>query len=54
MNRLRLGFAFVGFGLALAGVVLEQRWVIWVAIAALGASFFIRLWLRHRRTPEES
>jgi hypothetical protein len=51
MNRWRIGFALAGFVLALLGVALSDRRLVWVAIAALAISFLIRLIGRRRANP---
>lgn len=48
MNRLRLGFAVLGFTLALLSVALEDIRLGWGAIAALLISVIARLLLRKR------
>ena len=32
----------IGFALGLAGMVLERRWLVWVALGVLGAAFLAR------------
>jgi hypothetical protein len=49
MRRLKLYFALLGFILTLVGLYLDNRQVIWAAIAVLIAAFIIRLWERRRR-----
>jgi uncharacterized membrane protein len=51
MNRLRIGFAIVGFVLALLSVALDDHRLGWAAIAVLAASLLIRL-VRRKRANE--
>ena len=46
MNRLRLGLALAGFGLAAAGVAFNDPRLVWGAIAVLLVSLVLRLALR--------
>ena len=48
MNRIRLGFAVLGFTLALLSIALEEIRLGWAAIAALLVSVIARLLLRKR------
>ena len=48
MNRLRIGFAIVGFVLALLSVALDDHRLAWAAIAVLAASLLLRLVRRKR------
>jgi hypothetical protein len=48
MRRLKLYFALLGFILTVVGLYLDDRRIIWVAIAVLIAAFAIRLWERRR------
>jgi hypothetical protein len=48
MNRVRLGFALLGFTLALLSIALEEVRLGWAAIAALLVSVIARLLLRKR------
>ena len=48
MNRVRLGFAVLGFTLALLSIALEEIRLGWAAIAALLVSVIARLLLRKR------
>lgn len=48
MNRLRLGFALIGFVLALLSVALNDIRLGWAAIAVLLISVIARLILRKR------
>ncbi len=45
MIRLKLFLAVLGFCLALAGVVLDNRPLVWAAMAVLAAALAIRLYL---------
>ncbi len=54
MNRLRLGFAVLGFALALLSLVLDDVRLGWAAIAVLLASLIARLILRKRETENSS
>lgn len=45
MTRIKLFLAVLGFCLALAGVVLENRPLVWTAMAVLAAALAIRLYL---------
>lgn len=48
MRRLKLYFALLGFILTMVGIYLDNRYVIWAAIAVLISAFIIRLWERRR------
>ena len=48
MRRARLFSAILGFLLALAGVVLNNRLLVWSAMAVLAVALALRLWLRRR------
>jgi Flp pilus assembly protein TadB len=48
MRRARLFSAVLGFLLALAGVVLDNRLLVWSAMAVLAVALGLRLWLRRR------
>ena len=48
LRRPRFVLALAGFALAVAGAVLEERWVVWAAIAVLAAAFLLRVYLRRR------
>jgi hypothetical protein len=48
VNRLRIGFAIVGFVLALLSVALDDHRLAWAAIAVLAASLLLRLVRRTR------
>lgn len=51
MAQFRLGLAVLGLIVAVAGVLRDDRRLVWVAIAAIGTSIGIRMWLR-RRPPD--
>lgn len=46
LRVVRLACVVFGFGAAAAGVVLEDRRIVWVAIALLGAAFLLRILVR--------
>jgi hypothetical protein len=46
MNRARIFSALVGFTLAVAGLVTENRMLVWAAMVALAAALAIRFWSR--------
>jgi nicotinamide riboside transporter PnuC len=48
LNRFKLVLAVVGFCLAVAAVLLDNRLLVWAAIASLLGSFAIRLYLRRQ------
>lgn len=48
MNRARLFSAVLGFILALAGIVLENRMLVWAAIVVLAVALGLRLLARRR------
>jgi ABC-type branched-subunit amino acid transport system permease subunit len=48
LRLLRLVCAVAGFALAVAGVVLEDRRIVWAAIATLALAFLLRIYLRRR------
>jgi hypothetical protein len=52
MKRLKLFLAALGFTLAAAGMALDQRPLVWGAMAGLAGALAIRLWeRRNRETP---
>lgn len=51
MKRLKLALALLGFALGLAGVALENRILVWVAIAVLAGAVALRLWLNRVHPP---
>lgn len=48
IQRLKLYFAILGFVLAAAGVLLDDRRVIWLAMGVLLLALILRLWLDRR------
>lgn len=46
MRQLRLGLAVAGFIVALAGVLRDDRRLVWAAIAILSVSLAIRIYLQ--------
>ncbi len=50
MNRLRMVLAGVGFPLAAAGVLLDDKRLVWAAIGVLGLALGLRLYA-HRNPP---
>jgi Flp pilus assembly protein TadB len=46
MTRLKWFLAVLGFSLALAGVVLDNRPLVWAAMAVLAAALALRLYLK--------
>jgi hypothetical protein len=48
MTRLRLGLSLLGLALAIAGLVLENRVLVWAAMAVLGLALVLRLALGRR------
>jgi len=48
VKRLKLFLAVLGFLLALAGVTLDNRLLVWAAIALLAVAVGLRSWLRRR------
>jgi Flp pilus assembly protein TadB len=46
VTRIKLFLAVLGFCLALAGVVLENRPLVWAAMAVLAAALAVRLYLK--------
>lgn len=51
MRRLKLFFALTGFSLAVAGMALDVRPLVWVAMSLLAVALGIRLWMN--RKPKE-
>ena len=49
MRRLRLFFALTGVSLAVAGVALDNRPLVWVSMCLLAVALGIRLWLKRQR-----
>jgi hypothetical protein len=56
VRRAKLYFALVGFILAVAGVSLDNRPLVWTATAALAVALGLRLWLKRAEAspPAES
>jgi hypothetical protein len=52
MNRLRIGLALGGFGLALLGVAYNERRLAWTAMVLLAGSLLLRLWRGKRGNSE--
>jgi hypothetical protein len=52
MRHLKAFLAVLGFSLAAAGIALDQRPLVWAAIAILASSLALRLWLRRRGLSE--
>ena len=48
MRRARLFLALLGFLLAAAGIVLENKPLTWAAMAVLAVALVLRLWLRRK------
>lgn len=48
MTRFRLVLSLLGLAAALAGVLRDDRRLVWVAIAALAASVGLRIWARRQ------
>jgi hypothetical protein len=51
MRRLKLFLALTGFSLAAAGMALDHRPLVWVAMSLLAVALGIRLWMN--RNPRE-
>jgi len=54
MNRAKLFLALLGFLLAVIGVALDHRPLVWAAISVLAAALALRLYLRRRDRREPS
>jgi hypothetical protein len=50
MRRARLFSAVLGFLLALAGVALDNRLLVWAAMVVLAVALGLRLWVRRQET----
>ena len=48
MSRLKQTLGLAGLLVALVGIALDRRWVIWIAIGLLAASLAVRLLLRRQ------
>ena len=46
LNRVKVALAVFGFCLAVGGVVLDYRPLVWTAIVSLAAALALRLYLR--------
>ena len=46
--ELKVWVALAGFAAGLAGMALERRWLVWIAVALLGVAFLLRLLDRRR------
>ncbi len=53
MNRVKQYLGLLGILVAVAGVALESRWVVWGAVGMLAASVVIRLIAGRRRHPAD-
>ena len=53
-EKLRLVGAVAGMMFLLAGIALDSRLIVWVAIVLLAVSFIIRLYLKKKRTASET
>lgn len=55
LGEVRLGVAVVGMVLAIAGIVLDNRIVVWVAIGVLAVAYVLRFFMvRTPRAGEEN
>jgi hypothetical protein len=52
MNQVKQVLGILGLIAALAGIALQSRWMIWVAIGLLGASIVLRL-IISKSTPKD-
>lgn len=52
MQRVKLFLAILGFLLAAAGVALENRPLVWTAMALLAVALILRFWLKRKATPQ--
>lgn len=48
MHRAKLFLALLGFFLAAAGVALENKPLVWAAMAVLAAALILRFWLKRK------
>jgi Flp pilus assembly protein TadB len=53
VRRVRVYSATLGFLLAVAGVVLDNRLLVWAAMVVLAVALGLRLWLRRRDSRAE-
>lgn len=51
MNRVRFFSALLGFLLAVAGIALENRLLVWAAMVVLAVALALRLRARKRESP---
>ena len=49
LNQVRLGLSLSGMVVAIVAIMLDDRRIVWGAIALLAASLLLRLVARHRR-----
>ena len=52
MRRAKLFLALLGFLLAAVGVALENKPLVWAAMAVLAAALVLRLWLKRKVVTE--
>ena len=53
MRRAKLFLALLGFLLAVAGVALGNKPLVWAAMAVLAAALIVRLWHWRKAAPPE-
>jgi hypothetical protein len=53
INRIRLALSLTGMVVAIAAIMLDDRRVVWAAVALLGASLLLRLIGRGRSGPQD-
>ena len=51
MRRVKVFLALLGFLLAAVGVALENKPLVWTAMAVLAAALILRLWPRRKTKP---
>lgn len=49
LEQVRTGVALLGMAIAVAGVALDSRLVVWIAIAVLGVAVVLRFIIRRAR-----
>jgi hypothetical protein len=54
LNHVRLGLSLSGMVVAVVAIMLDDRRIVWGAIALLAASLILRLIIRKRRSAEGS
>lgn len=54
LEKVRLVLALAGMIFLIAGIATNNRWIVWGAIALLGASFVVRLRLRKKGSASET